>query len=172
VIVVRILLLILLHIGVVVGLLGVPLGLGGNFILLALALATAWIGHFAHLSLGLWFVFLALAVLGEIVESVLGVVAARGFGATRWGMLGTFAGGILGAVVGTAWIPVLGSLVGAFAGAFLGAFAGEILGGSRTGPSFRAGTGAFLGRVAATAFKMGVGGVIAWFTLKAGYALV
>ncbi len=168
----RIVLLVLLHLAVLAGMAAVVLGLSGNFILLGLALLVAALGHFAHLSLGAWLVLLGLAVLGEVVEALLGVAVARGFGATRWGMIGTFIGGLAGAAVGTAWIPLLGSLVGAFAGAFVGAFAGEILGGRRVPESARAGTGAFLGRVAATAFKLGIGAVIAFFTLKAAYPLV
>jgi hypothetical protein len=75
-------------------------------------------------------------------------------------------------ILGTAWLPLIGSLLGAFAGAFAGAFVGELLAGRATGESLRAGFGAFFGRVAATVFKMGIGSVIAWFTLKAGYALM
>lgn len=169
-IVVWILLLVLLHVLVLAGLFAIVLGLGGNFILLGLALAVAWIGGFSHLALWLWLVLLGLAILGEVVESVLGVATARGFGASRYGMLGTFVGGILGAIAGTAWLPVIGSLIGAFVGAFAGAFAGELLAGRPTGESARAGWGAFLGRVGATVFKIAVGGVIAFFTMKAAYA--
>jgi uncharacterized protein YqgC (DUF456 family) len=168
----RILLVVLLHLGVLAGLFAIVLGMGGNFILLGLALLTAWAGDFQHLSFPLLLLLAALAVLGEVVEGLLGVVTARRFGATRWGMIGTFAGGLLGAAAGTAWIPVLGSLVGAFAGAFVGAFVGELLGGSGTRTGARAGVGAFVGRVGATAFKIGLGAVIAFFTLKAAYPLV
>lgn len=171
-IVLWILLLVLLHLAVLAGLAAVVLGLSGNFILLGLALVVAWIGGFQHLGLVHLLILLGLAVAGELVEAVLGVVAARRFGASRWGMIGTFVGGILGAAAGTAWIPLLGSLVGAFAGAFIGAFAGEMVGGRAAKPSARAGTGAFLGRVAATALKLGIGVVIGYSALRAAYPLV
>lgn len=171
-IVLYILLLVLLHLAVLAGLLAVVLGLSGNFILLGLALLVALLGDFQHLSLFGWFALLGFAVLGEVVEAFLGIAAARKFGASRWGMIGTFIGGILGAAVGTAWIPVLGSLVGAFVGAFAGAFLGEFIKGQRAGPSARAGTGAFLGRVAASAFKLMIGFLIAIWILKAAYLLV
>jgi uncharacterized protein YqgC (DUF456 family) len=87
-------------------------------------------------------------------------------------MIGTFLGGLVGAAIGTAWLPVIGSLIGAVLGAFAGAFGGEMLGGRSASPSVRAGTGALLGRVTATVFKLGVGGVIAFWTLKAAYPLV
>jgi uncharacterized protein YqgC (DUF456 family) len=163
-------LLALLHLAVLAGLAAVVLGLSGNFILLGLALAVAWIGGFEHLGFGLLLVLLGLALLGELVEMLLGVVVARRFGATRWGMIGTFIGGLVGAALGTAWLPIVGSLIGAIAGAFGGAFAGEMLRGRRARESARAGTGALVGRVAATAFKLVIGFAIAFFTLKAAYA--
>jgi len=171
VIVLEILLLVLLHLAVLAGLLFIILGLSGNFVLLGLALITAWIGGFEHLSWLVWIVLLALAVLGEVVEALLGVAAARGFGASKWGMFGTFVGGILGAIAGTAWIPLIGSLIGAFVGAFAGAFVAEWFSGRAVRASARAGTGAFLGKVAATGLKMGIGAAIAFFTLKAAYSL-
>jgi len=171
-IVLHVFLLVLLHVVVLAGLFAVVLGLSGNFILLGLALLVAAVGKFQHFAVWLWFLLLGLAVLGEIVESLLGVAAARGFGASRWGMIGAFVGGLLGAALGTAWIPVLGSLIGAFAGAFAGAFLGEILGGQTTRKGARAGLGAFLGKVAATAFKLVIGVIVAYFTLKAAYPLV
>ncbi len=171
-IVLRIALLVLLHLAVVAGLFGVVLGLSGNFILLGLALITAWIGGFQQLSGWLLLLLLVLAVLGEVVEAFLGVATARGFGATRWGMIGTFVGGIAGAMVGTSVLPLIGSLVGAFAGSFLGAVIGELLRGGRAGASMRAGTGAFVGKVVATSFKLAIGILIAFFTLKAAYSIV
>jgi hypothetical protein len=168
--VLAVVLLALLHLAVLAGLAAVVLGLSGNFILLGLALAVAWIGGFEHLGLGLLLVLLGPALLGELVEMLLGVAVARRFGATRWGMIGTFLGGLAGAALGTAWIPIVGSLVGAIVGAFAGAFAGEMLRGRRARESARAGTGALVGRVAATAFKLLIGLAIAFFTLKAAYA--
>jgi hypothetical protein len=171
-VVVHVLLLVLLHVAVLAGMLAIVLGLSGNFILLGLALLVAWLGDFLHLPVGLWFTLLALAVGGEILEAFLGVAAARTFGASRWGMIGTFLGGLAGAALGTLWIPVLGSLAGAVRGAFAGACAGEGRGGRGPRASARAGTGAFLGRVAATVFKVGIGAFIAFCTLRAAYPLV
>lgn len=163
-------LLVLLHLAVLAGLAAVVLGLSGNFILLGIALAVAWVGGFEHLGIGPWLLLLGLALLGELVEMLLGVAVARRFGATRWGMIGTFVGGLAGAALGTAWFPIVGSLLGAVVGAFGGAFLGEMLRGSRARASARAGAGAVVGRVAAAVFKLGIGLVIVFFTLKAAYA--
>jgi uncharacterized protein YqgC (DUF456 family) len=167
----RVGLLVLLHVLVAGGLAAVVLGLGGNFILLGLAVLVAWAGDFHHLGWGTLLVLLGLALLGEIVESVLGLLVARGFGASRWGMIGAVLGGILGALAGTAWIPLAGSLAGAVLGSFAGALLGEMLGGKPFRPSLRAGTGALLGRGGAVFVKLILGGVIAAFTLRAAYAL-
>jgi len=166
------LLLVVLHGAVLAGLLAVVLGLSGNFILLGLALAVAWTGGFAHLSLLTWFLLLGGALLAEGVEALLGIAVARRFGATRWGMIGTFAGGILGAVAGTAMLPVVGSLLGALLGSFAGAFLGEFLRGQGSAGSLRAGAGAFLGRAFAGALKLALGIFIAIWTLRAAYPLV
>lgn len=171
-IVLEILLLVVLHIAVLVGLAGIVLGIGGNFILLLLATLVAWIGGFALLAWPWLLGLLGLALLGEAVEALLGVLTARQYGATRWGMLGTLLGGLAGAAAGTAVLPVVGSLLGAFAGAFVGAFLGEWLAGRKPGESARAGWGAFVGRVAATAFKLMIGVLIAFITLRSAYPLV
>ena len=153
------------------GLAAIVLGLGGLFILLALALGVAWAGHFTTLSLSTWVILLVATVLAELAELGLGVIMARTFGATRWGMIGAFAGGVAGTIVGTAAMPVVGTLVGAFLGSFAGAVGGELLRGESPGRGLRAGCGAFMGRVLAATFKLGLGIVIAFLTLRAAYLL-
>ena len=154
--------LVLLDIVLVAGLLAIPLGLGGNFILLGAGLVVAIVTGFREVGWVALVIATAFAVIGEIVEAILGSLVARRFGASRWGMLGAFVGGILGAVVGTAWLPVIGSLVGSFAGAAAGAIAAELATGKGRAPGLRAGGGAFLGKVLATAFKLAIG--IGWAT--------
>jgi uncharacterized protein YqgC (DUF456 family) len=63
-------------------------------------------------------VMVGVLVVGEVIESVLGLVYVARKGATRWGVLGAFLGGILGAVAGTFIIPFLGTIVFGLAGAF------------------------------------------------------
>ena len=171
-IVLHIFLLVLLHLGVLAGMLAIIFGLSGNFILLGLALLVGWLGGFSHISLLTLGVMLGLAILGEVVEAFLGIFTARKFGASKWGMIGTFLGGLIGAALGTVWLPLLGSLIGALVGAFGGAFAGEWMGGRGTKESARAGTGAFFGRVMATGFKLGIGVLLAYWILRGAYPLV
>jgi len=154
------------------GLFAIVLGLGGMFILLALAFGVAWAGHFATLSLLTWTLLLITALFVEALEFFLGMIMARRFGATRWGMIGALLGGIAGTMAGTAGWPVVGTLIGAFFGSFAGAVVGEILRGGSAREGFRAGCGAFLGRAAAGAIKLALGLVFAFVTLRAAYLLV
>ena len=152
------------------GLLLVPLGLGGNFVILATALLLGIATGFT--AIGWWSIIglAALAVIGEIIEAGLGLFAVQRLGASKKAMLGTFLGGIVGGAAGTGVVPVVGSLLGAFAGAFAGAVIGEILHRRQLAGSFRAGWAAFFGRVAAIAIKFEIGVImvviILWRVLR------
>ncbi|MCA9754730.1 MAG: DUF456 domain-containing protein [Candidatus Eisenbacteria bacterium] len=152
--------LVLLDIVLLAGVLAIPLGLGGNFILLGAGLVVAIVTGFQTVGWIALVVAAVFVILGEVVEAVLGSLVAQKFGASRWGMLGAFAGGILGAIAGTAWIPLIGSLIGSFVGAAAGAVALELATGKDRDPGLRAGWGAFLGKVLSTAFKLAIG--IGW----------
>jgi uncharacterized protein YqgC (DUF456 family) len=155
--------IVVLDLVLVLGLLAIPLGLGGNFILLGAILVVAVVTRFETVGWVALGVATAAVLLGEVVEAVLGSLVARKFGAGRWGMLGAFVGGILGAVAGTAVLPVIGSLLGSFAGAAVGAIALELRAGKDRAEGLRAGWGAFLGKVMATAFKFAIGAGLAAF---------
>jgi len=115
-------------------------------------------------------VCLGLALVGELLEFLAGVVGAKYGGGTRRGMIGAIVGGILGVFVFTPFlffIPVVGSLVGALIGTFIGAYVGELSaeGASKRG-SVRPATGATIGRVLGTMGKMGTA-VVVWVALSA-----
>jgi uncharacterized protein YqgC (DUF456 family) len=165
-------LFVLLNLAVLGGLAAIVLGLGGTFILLALAFGVAWAGHFTTLSILTWSLLCVAVLLVEGLEFLLGMFMARRFGATRWGMIGALLGGIAGTVAGTAGWPVVGTLLGALVGSFLGAVAGEILRGGSAREGVRAGCGAFLGRALAGAIKLALGLLIAFVTIRAAYLLV
>jgi len=129
------------------------LGLSGNFIIVGLGLVHALATGFDPVSWQLLLAMLGLAVLGEVVESVLGVVYVARKGATRHGVLGAFLGGLAGAAVGSGVVPVLGTVVGSFIGAFAGAVTGEYLRERRTDASVRIGWHAFAGKMLASGFK-------------------
>lgn len=103
-----------------------------------------------------------LAVAAEALEFLLTGRFARRYGGSRRAGWGAIVGSIVGAFVGVP-VPVVGSLVGAFAGAFAGAWLAEMTNRASVGSATRVATGALLGRIAATATKVGIGcAVIVW----------
>jgi uncharacterized protein len=144
-------------IGLLLGLVLIPLGLGGTFVIFGVALATALITHFGRVEWQTLAVLGILAVIGEVVESLIGVFVVERYGATRAAMWGTFLGGMVGGAAGTGVLPIVGSLIGAFVGAFLGAVVGELIQRHKIEPSMRAGLGALVGRLLAVAVKFEIG---------------
>ena len=155
----------------VVASLFVYLGLGGNFIVLGLALIHALATGFTSIGWGLLAVLLGLALLGELVEFILGNFYVVRKGASRPGFIGAFTGGLLGAVLGNGVVPVVGALLGSFVGAFLGAVTGEYVRQRRIEPSLRIGGHAFLGRMLSLLFKHAVSLVMVFLILRATWPI-
>lgn len=99
------------------------LGLFGNWLIL-LAFGVTWavtgFTHFGWLGLG---GMLLLAVIGEVLETVVAGFGARKFGGSRGSMVAALVGCIAGAIFGTPLLPIplLGTVVGACLGAFIAA---------------------------------------------------
>lgn len=150
-------LLVLLYLVLAVVLLSTSVGIPGNWILVAIAFIIALATHFTGLT---WFYLalcLALAILGEVVEALLGTAVVAGKGGGRYGVIGTFVGGIAGAVLGAPYFIPVGSIVFGMAGAFAGAVAGEYIRYRSLDEAMRIGFWAFVGRVMAMFVKLGLG---------------
>lgn len=147
----------LLYVLLTISLALTPLGLGGNFVMVGLMVLYALLVGFGEI--GLWFLLLllALAILGEIVEALLGLIYVAKKGATRYGVLGSFLGGIGGAILGSSWLPLVGTLIGGFVGAFVGAVAGEWIAYRRIEEALPTGFAAFVGKVLASTAKLFLG---------------
>lgn len=148
---------ILLLLTMVVGLVLVPLGLPGLWVMLGAAVAH-WIlvpaGPIGPVTVGIAAV---LVVVAEVLEFTIAGRFARQYGGSRRASLGAILGGVVGAVLGVP-VPVVGSMIGAFAGAFAGALIGELtIAREVRGEPVRVAHGALLGRVAAAAVKTGLG---------------
>ncbi|HEX9633373.1 MAG TPA: DUF456 domain-containing protein [Gemmatimonadales bacterium] len=143
-----------------VGLILVPLGLPGLWIMVLGVLGYGWLTEFRTVGAVTIGVVVTLAAVGEIVEAWLGFRITRRYGGSTRAAWGALVGGIVGAVVGVP-IPVVGSVIGAFVGSFAGAAAFEYTRSLRMGGATRAGWGAVVGRAAAAAVKVGLGLVIA-----------
>lgn len=141
----------------VLGLLLVPLGLPGLWVMVAALAAAVLLG----VPVG-WGTVLGLALLagvGELGEYLAVRVASDRYGGTSRAFWGAVAGGLVGAAAGTP-VPVVGTLAGLLLGTFAGAVAAAWLESRDAGRAVRVGWGALLGRAAAAAVKTAAGLVI------------
>jgi uncharacterized protein YqgC (DUF456 family) len=65
---------------------------------------------------------LALALLGELVEFVLGIVGAKKYKSSNKAIVGSIVFGIIGGILGIPFFFGIGAAIGVFIGAFVGAF--------------------------------------------------
>jgi len=119
---------------------GVPLVFAGLFI-------GAWIGNFETVGWATVGILAVLAIVAWIVDFLAGAAGARYLGASSR----AFWGATIGAIVG-----IFFGLAGMLLGPFIGAMLGELSGGSNMLHSGRAGIGAWLGMIVATAVKLGI----------------
>lgn len=138
----------------VLGLLLVPLGIPGLWVMVAALVGAVLLGA----PVG-WLTVLGLALLAGVAE--LGEYLAVKLASERWGgssraFWGAVAGGLVGGLVG-APVPVAGSLVGVMAGTFAGAMAVAWVESRDAGGAVQVGWGALLGRAAAAATKTAAG---------------
>lgn len=145
----------------------VPLGLPGTWLMIAVAVGFPLVAGIEPLGVFTLVGITVLAVIGELVEFSLSARYTRKYGGSRRASWGAIIGGIVGAIVGVP-LPVIGSVIGAFVGAFAGALLGELSLGSGSAASTRVAWGALVGRLVATAVKMGIGvAIAAWVVLAA-----
>ena len=130
------------------GLVSIPFGLPGAWIILADAAVFALLTGFAKISWPVLAILFGMALIGEGVEFLAGLYGAKRWGASKKGMLGALVGAVLGAVLLSPLLFLVGALLGAFLGAFAGAFLIEYLSRRNLPQALRSGWGAFLGRTA------------------------
>jgi uncharacterized protein YqgC (DUF456 family) len=155
------------------------LTLPGNWIVVGLAAAFAWLFPAADgrgISWTTVAVLAGLAAVGEIIEFAAGAAGAAKQGASRRSVVLSILGAAIGSIVGLAiGSPVL--LVGSFVmavlggavGAFVGAYLGETWKGRADEERVAAGKGAFVGRLWGTVGKLAAGAImlaiVAWDAL-------
>src|SRR5687768_9998785 len=159
--------LLLLAAALLLGLLLVPLGLPGTWIMVGAALTYDLVVGGEPIGWLLLVVITVLALIGEVIEFSLAARYTRKYGGSRRAGWGAILGGIAGAIVGVP-VPIIGSVIGAFVGSFVGALVAEYTRPESTaGGATRVATGALIGRVVAAAMKTGIGVVIAVWLLAA-----
>jgi len=157
---------IVLVLALILCLLMVAVGLPGTWMMLGAALLWGYLTPGEGLGVFTLVALLLLALVGELVEFWLSVVAARRYGGSGRAAWGAVIGGVIGGVVGLP-IPVVGLVVGAMAGAWFGALVAELSSGAPAIAAVRSARGAFLGRVAGTAAKCCIGVLMAAWIVAA-----
>jgi uncharacterized protein len=161
--------LILLAAAVVIGLLLIPLGLPGIWLMLLAGLGHRLFVTPATLSWVTLAILAAIALAAEWLEFSVSGKYTQKYGGSKRAAWGAILGGFAGAFVGIP-IPVIGSVIGAFAGAFAGAMLGEYSVEKNRDKATRAATGALIGRAVATALKSVAGCVIGGWLLAAAWS--
>jgi len=147
------------------------LGLAGNWVMTA--------GAFVHVLLadpqsrtgtgfGVPLTMLGLALIGEGLEFIAGLLGAGKAGGSRRAMILSMLGGIVGSLfgfsIGNVFIPIVGGVAGVLLVGGLGALAGAVLGETWKGRTFsdsmRVGRSAFTGRILGTLAKTFIGALI------------
>lgn len=132
-------------------------GLPANWV--ALGFAALWF-VFVPDNAFTWPVFgllIALAVAGEVIETLMGHIWGKKYGASGKATVAGIIGAIIGAILGAPILFGIGALFGALAGAFLGALAVELFRGIPSNEAIKAAWGTMLGRAGGTVLKTAIG---------------
>ena len=140
------------------------IGLPGNWVMAAIAAAMTFyaadsqVYAMSPLALGC---VLALAVLGEVIETAAGAAGVKRLGGSRRAAVLAIAGSMIGAIAGLfigSPVPVIGSVIVSLllggVGAAVGASLGEKWAGRRWGEVASVGYAAFWGRLLGTVGKL------------------
>jgi len=151
----------------IVGLLLVILGLLGSVLPILPGPPVGFVGlllmavarQFSEPLTPIFILALALATLGVIVfDYLLPLMISKKYGAPKWGVWGS----VIGMVVGLFLSP-LGALLGAFAGAVIG----EWIIHRKQKKALKAGFGVVLGSLLGTVLKLGLSGLMLWYSIRA-----
>ncbi len=134
---------------IIAGVIGLVLpAIPGAPLLFAGLLLAAWAEDFVHVGSGTLIVLGVLAILTYVLDFIASALGARRFGASTRAIVGAMLGAVIGIFFG---IP------GIVLGPFLGAVIGELSVRRDLHGATRAGIGAFIGLVLATAGKLALG---------------
>lgn len=128
-------------------------GIPGTIIILIDVVLYACITGFEKIGITIIVVLLAITILAEGLDFVLGISGAAQLEITKRVVWFSAVGSLIGAVILTPVFFGLGTLLGIFIGGFACVLMFELLHQSRLRPALRLGRGAFLGRVAGTLTK-------------------
>ncbi|MDD5547811.1 MAG: DUF456 domain-containing protein [Candidatus Pacebacteria bacterium] len=131
---------------------GVPLAWAGMLLF-------AYTTGFTAISFKAVLIFLGLTVLITILDIVAPILGAKRYKASKYGLLGSFAGTIIG-------VFMLGPL-GIIVGPLLGALMGEYFGGREMGDAWKSAKGAAIGMLIGNVIKLALIMIMAGFMIAA-----
>ena len=124
---------------------GVPLVFAGAFIY-------AWSTSFEVITVGNIVLFAVLTAIASAVDYVGGLITAKKYGASKYGLIGGILGGILGLIA----LGIPGLIIGQLAGVILG----ELYFGKQMKESFTSGFAMFAGYILGSTVKVFFAGLI------------
>jgi uncharacterized protein YqgC (DUF456 family) len=124
---------------------GVPLVFAGAFIY-------AWSTNFQVITIGNLIFFAVLTAIASAVDYIGGLITARKYGASKYGLIG----GVLGGVLGLVAFSIPGLIIGQLAGVILG----ELYFGKHIKASFTSGFAMFVGYILGSTIKVFFAGLI------------
>jgi uncharacterized protein len=136
------------------GIVLVPLGLPGTWLIVGVAFLYSFFFDFLPPGGDIWvlIVLITLAVLGEILEFLVGTLGGKQFDVSTGAIISSVVGGLIGAIIG---VPVflIGSLLGLLLGVFLGALIYELAMTKQIGLALKAALAVFFSRMVASFIK-------------------
>jgi uncharacterized protein len=148
----EILALFILALFCLIGFIAVFFNAFGTFIILAGAIAYAYLTEFSIITVNTLIILSILFIVGELLDYVFLIFGAKKFGASNKAVIAGMVGGILGAMMGIALLGI-GALIGGFIGIFAGAFLMEYRLHQNVKKSFKVGAGSLLGVLGAIGVK-------------------
>ena len=141
-------------------------GLSGVILPVVPSTPLIWLGIFIYavcdrfesISWLLLLIFAVLTIFSVVLDYFGGVIGAKKYGATRWGLIGSVIGGIAGFFTG--------GIVGLIFGPFFGAVLLELVFGKDLRGAFKSGVGTLVGFIGGAIAKLAIGvimiGVFIW----------
>lgn len=113
---------------------------------------------FESISWFLLLIFVILTIISIVLDYLGGIIGAKKFGATRWGLIGSVIGGIAGFFTG--------GIVGLIFGPFFGAVLLELIFDKDLTGAFKSGVGTLVGFIGGAIAKLAIGvimiGIFIW----------
>ena len=108
--------------------------------------------RFNSIGWSLLLIFGILTIISIVLDYFGGVIGAKKYGATRWGLVGSVIGGIAGFF--------MGGIIGLIFGPFFGAVLFELVFGKDLKGSFKSGVGTLVGFLGGAIAKLAIGVII------------